>query len=59
VSEYVASTNGMLELHFLPPYSPQHSPDEQVWKSVKERVAKQKPLDRRNRSRSTKSACGA
>jgi len=46
VSEYVASTNGMLELHFLPPYSPQHSPDEQVWKSVKERVAKQKPLDK-------------
>jgi len=46
VSEYVASTNGMLELHFLPPYSPQLNPDEQVWKSVKERVAKQKPLDK-------------
>ena len=46
VSDYVASTNGMLELHFLPPYSPQLNPDEQVWKSVKERVAKQKPLDK-------------
>ncbi|QKS31665.1 MAG: IS630 family transposase [Candidatus Accumulibacter similis] len=46
VSEYVASTDGMLELHFLPPYSPQLNPDEQVWKSVKERVAKQKPLDK-------------
>jgi transposase len=46
VSEYVASTNGMLELHFLTPYSPQLNPDEQVWKSVKERVAKQKPLDK-------------
>ncbi len=46
LSEYVASTNGMLELHFLPPYSPQLNPDEQVWKSVTERVAKQKPLDK-------------
>ncbi len=48
VSEYVASTHGRLELHFLPPYSPQLNPDEQVWKNVKERVAKQKPLDKIN-----------
>jgi transposase len=46
VKEYVASTNGKLELHYLPPYSPQLNPDEQVWKNVKERVAKQKPTDR-------------
>ncbi len=45
VSEYVASTNGMLELHCLPPYSPQLNPDEQVWKNVKEREVNQNPLD--------------
>ncbi|RMX17453.1 transposase, partial [Vandammella animalimorsus] len=43
VKEYVESTKGMLELHYLPPYSPQLNPDEQVWKNVKERVAKQLP----------------
>ena len=46
VTEYVASTNSMLELYFLPPYSPQLNPDEQVWKNVKERVAKQGPRDK-------------
>lgn len=44
--EYVASTDGMLELKYLPPYSPQLNPDEQVWKNVKERVSKQKPKDK-------------
>jgi transposase len=46
VQEFVDSTNGNLELHFLPPYSPQPNPDEQVWKHVKERVAKQFPKDK-------------
>ena len=46
VQDYVASTNGELELIFLPPYSPQLNPDEQVWKNIKERVAKQKPVDK-------------
>jgi transposase len=46
VKEYVASTDGMLELYFLPPYSPQLNPDEQVWKNIKERVAKQFPKDK-------------
>jgi transposase len=46
VAEYVKSTDGKLELHFLPPYSPQLNPDEQVWKHVKERVAKQAPSDK-------------
>jgi len=46
VAEYVESTEGRLELHFLPPYSPQLNPDEQVWKHVKERVAKQGPADK-------------
>ncbi len=46
VMDYVASTNGMLELVYLPPYSPQLNPDEQVWKNVKERVSKQNPSDK-------------
>ena len=46
VKEYVESTEGMLELCYLPPYSPQLNPDEQVWKNVKERVAKQFPKDK-------------
>ena len=46
VKEYVESTKGMLELYFLPPYSPQLNPDEQVWKNIKEYVAKQFPKDR-------------
>jgi hypothetical protein len=36
----------MLELHYLPPYSPQLNPDAQVWKNIKERVAKQIPRDK-------------
>jgi transposase len=46
IKEYVASTKGMLELHYLPPYSPQLNPDEQVWKNIKERVAKQVPMNK-------------
>lgn len=46
IKEYVASTKGRLELHYLPPYSPQLNPDEQVWKNVKERTAKQFPIDK-------------
>jgi transposase len=46
VAQYVEETNGMLELYFLPPYSPQLNPDEQVWKNIKERVAKQCPPDK-------------
>ena len=43
VKEYVQTTDGMLELYYLPPYSPQLNPDEQVWKNVREHVAKQFP----------------
>lgn len=35
VLEFVASTNGRLELFFLPPYSPQLNPDEHVWNHLK------------------------
>jgi transposase len=33
-------------VYFLPPYSSQLNPDEQVWKNVKEWVAKQLPRDK-------------
>jgi transposase len=35
VKKYVASLAGRLELHFLPPYSPELNPDEQVWNDLK------------------------
>jgi transposase len=35
VQEYVASTQGKLRLFYLPPYSPELNPDEQVWNHVK------------------------
>jgi transposase len=43
VKDFVASTNGQLELEFLPPYSPQLNPDEQVWKNVKAVISKKLP----------------
>lgn len=35
VSEFVDSTNGKLKLFFLPGYSPELNPDEQVWNDLK------------------------
>lgn len=35
VQQYVASRNGQLRIFFLPPYSPELNPDEQVWNNVK------------------------
>jgi len=35
VRRFVASTNGMLKLFYLPPYSPELNPDELVWNYVK------------------------
>ena len=35
VQQYVASLGGTLRLFFLPPYSPELNPDEQVWNHVK------------------------
>lgn len=40
IKDYVLATEGKLELVYLPPYSPQLNPDEQVWKNVKAEVAK-------------------
>jgi transposase len=47
VKEYVAGTNGRLEMFFLPPYSPELNPDEWVNKNVKhDRIARAVPLTR-------------
>jgi len=37
VMDYVKSTDGKLELHYIPPYAAQLNPDEQVWKTSKDR----------------------
>jgi transposase len=40
-AEFVASTNGRLQLFFLPGYSPELNPDKWVWKNVKhDRIGK-------------------
>jgi transposase len=41
IKEFVLAQDGMLELFYLPPYSPQLNPDEQVWAHVKRQVSKQ------------------
>jgi transposase len=35
VKNYVESTSGKLELHFLPGYAPELNPDELVWSYMK------------------------
>jgi transposase len=49
VKEYVQSTRGKLELHFLPPYAPELNPDEFVWNYLKGTGVARKPL-RKNES---------
>jgi transposase len=44
VQEYVASTDGRLELHFLPGYAPELNPDELVWSYVKRTGTAKNPL---------------
>jgi transposase len=47
VTQYVAATEGMLELFFLPPYSPELNPDEWINKNVKhDRIARAVPMTR-------------
>lgn len=46
VKEYVQSTQGRLELHFLPPYAPDLNPDEFVWQYVKTNGVSKKPLQK-------------
>jgi transposase len=44
--DYVASTNGMLTLHFLPGYAPELNPDELVWSHMKRTDVAKTPLRR-------------
>lgn len=46
VKEYVTSLKGNLTLFYLPPYSPQLNPDEQVWAHVKREVTAQLPSNK-------------
>jgi transposase len=49
VKTYVASTNGMLTLHFLPGYAPELNPDELVWSHMKRTGVARAPLRRGER----------
>lgn len=40
VRDFVATFEGNLELHFLPPYAPQLNPAENVWSNVKRQVSR-------------------
>ncbi len=44
VAKDVQSTNGRLELHFLPPYAPDLNPDAFVWSHLKQNGTRKKPL---------------
>lgn len=44
VKTYVASTKGMLTLHFLPGYAPELNPDELVWSHMKRTGVARSPL---------------
>jgi len=44
VQKYVESTNGKLELHFLPGYAPELNPDELVWNHMKRTGNAKSPL---------------
>jgi transposase len=46
VKEHVASTGGMLTLHFLPGYAPELNPDELVWSHMKRSGVARAPLRR-------------
>jgi transposase len=49
VKAYVASTNGLLTLHFLPGYAPELNPDELVWSHMKRTGVARTPLRRGER----------
>ena len=44
VQDYVASTRGKLEFHFLPGYAPELNPDELVWNYMKRTGTAKHPL---------------
>lgn len=45
VRDCVAEFGGRLELHFLPPYSPELNPDELVWQDLKTNGVGRKPVE--------------
>lgn len=44
VKKFVQATEGKLELHFLPPYSPELNPIEQVWNHAKNHQIGKQPI---------------
>lgn len=40
VKKFVESTGGRLRIYYLPPYSPELNPDEQVWNNVKGKIGR-------------------
>ena len=44
IKNYIATLDGRLELHFLPPYAPDLNPDEFVWNYMKGIGVSKKPL---------------
>jgi len=44
VSKFVASTEDRLQLFYLPPYSPELNPDEQVWNHLKNHGVGKQPI---------------
>ena len=44
VRDYVETTHGKLELHFLPGYAPELNPDELVWNYIKRTGTAKRPL---------------
>ncbi len=44
VSKFVASTEGRLQIFYLPPYSPELNPDEQVWNHLKNHSIGKQPV---------------
>ena len=51
VKDYVQSTKGRLNLHFLPGYAPDLNPDELVWSHVKRTGVARTPLRKGERLR--------
>jgi transposase len=45
VAKFVAEQAGMLELFFLPPYSPELNPDEYVWNDLKSQCTGRKVIN--------------
>ena len=44
VQDYIASLGGKITMEFLPPYAPEHNPDEYVFQYMKKQGVTKKPL---------------